>query len=92
MPLLDQVEASDDEMPWRESRQHRALKEINKCIELQKKLLAETGISLEDPPLFDFEPRPFEDEHKTQKQRQLAKVVKEKFGTDGHNKIELKTC
>lgn len=67
MPLLDQVEASDDEMPWRESRQHRALKEINKCIELQKKLLAETGISLEDPPFYDFEPRPFEDEHKTQK-------------------------
>ena len=22
----------------------------------------------------------------------MAKTIKEKFGTDGHNKIELKTC
>lgn len=42
--------------------------------------------------MLDFEARPFEDEHKPRKQRALAKVIKEKFGSDGHNKIEIKTC
>jgi hypothetical protein len=55
-------------------------------------LLEGTGVELEAPPMLDFEARPFEDEHKPRKQRALAKVIKEKFGSDGHNKIEIKTC
>ena len=40
----------------------------------------------------DFESRTFDDEHQVDKQRALARVIKEKFGTDGHNKVEIKTC
>ena len=47
---------------------------------------------MDDPPVLDFEARPFDDDYKPQKQRILAKVIKEKFGTDGHNKVEIKTC
>ena len=42
--------------------------------------------------MLDFDERPFEDENKKVKDRHLARVVTEKFGTDGHNKVELKTC
>lgn len=79
-------------MPWKDSKQQRALKEINRCLERQKSLLVDTGVQVEETPILDFEPRPFEDENKPHKQRALAKVIKEKFGTDGMNKVEIKTC
>ena len=93
VPLIDQMKESDDDLPWKETRRQQALKEINRRLERQRQLLAEIGgKELDEPPVLDFEPRPFDDENKTSKQRILAKVIKEKFGTDGQNKIELKTC
>lgn len=93
MPLIDQMKESDDELPWKDSRRQQALKEINRRLDRQKQLLTELGDrELEGPPVLDFESRPFDDENKSRKQRMLAKVIKEKIGTDGHNKIELKTC
>ena len=50
------------------------------------------GRELDEPTVLDFEQQPFDDENKIRKQRILAKVIKEEIGTDGQNKIELKTC
>ena len=86
------MEDSEDDLPWKESRRVRALREINRCLDRQKNLLAETGVKLEEPPILDFEPRQFDDEHKSSKQRALAKILKEKLGSEGHNKVEIKTC
>lgn len=97
VPLMDQmcVTESDDaiDKPWKETKRQQALREINKRLERQRMLLIELGDrQIEEPPVLDFEPRPFDDEHKVKKQRMLAKIIKEKLGTDGLNKIELKTC
>ena len=92
LPLIDEMQESDEELPWKESRRQQALKQINRCLERQKSLLNETGVKMAEPPLFDFEPRPFDDLNKPKKQRALARVIKEKFGTDGLNKVEIKTC
>ena len=55
-------------------------------------MLNENGADVDEPPILDFEPRIFDDDKKNKKQRLVAKLIQQKFGLDGYNKIEMKTC